>query len=188
MNLAVGRRGSAAQISISQPTNLMYASEIRPILRTRHQSGPHWILTNILPPLRIVLAVTQPMMKTASLKSSRIWMHFREAVFPETHPALDGKFQIMRCTEQMEMIRHEKIITDEPRRSSVFPDVVQCALNRGLRQPASAFFGADGEENPIRPAGRNVNAFLRRATTGFAEGDFAHGNFSTAMSENGKDF
>jgi len=157
----------------------MHTSEIRPIFRARHQSGTNRILPHILPLLRIVLAIAQPMMKSASLKNSRAWMRFSKTVFPETDPTLNREFQIARRAEQMQMIGHQKIITDEPCCCGVLPDVVQSALNRSLCQPLPALLSADREENPIRSAERNVNTFLRRAASRAAEEGFAHGDSVT---------
>jgi hypothetical protein len=79
----------------------------------------------------------------------------------------------------MQMIGHEKIIADEPCRRDVLPNLMQRALNRGLRQPFAAFLSAHGEEDPIRSAKRNMNAFGWCTTPGIAEGDFVHGKFLT---------
>jgi hypothetical protein len=124
----------------------MHASEIRPILGTRHQPGAHRILANILPLLRVAFVVSQAMMKPAGLKRSRVQVRFGEPVFPETYPAFNGEFQVARRTEQMQVIGHQQIIAHLPCRGRVLPDVVQRALRRGLRQPALAFLRADGEE------------------------------------------
>ncbi len=177
IEIVVGRRCRAAQTSIPRPMNLMHASKIRPILRTRHQSSPHGILADVLPFVRVTFTVTQAVMKTTGLKFPRIGQHFRQPVFPETHPAFDGEFQIARGAKQMQMIRHQQIIAHEPSRGRVLPDVRQSPLNRSLRQPAFTFLGANGEENPVRPVERSVNTFGWRATAGLAERRFAHGHF-----------
>jgi len=59
-------------------------------------------------------------------------------------------------------------------------------LHGSLRQPAFAFLSANGEKNPVRTAKRNVNAFGRRMTTGFAERRFAHEDFLTHGGRMGK--
>ena len=72
---------------------IMHASAIRPIFRTLRQSSPHRILADILPFLRVIFAVAQPVMKTASLKFTKNLVGrccraaltskiFRQPVFP----------------------------------------------------------------------------------------------------------
>ncbi len=159
---------------MTSPMNFMHAPEVRPILRAFHQFGPHRILADVLPLLRITFPIAQKMMKAAGLKSSRVRMQFGEAVFPETHPTLDGEFQITRCAEQMQVIGHEQVIADEPCGCRAFPDVVQSALHGCLCQPALTFLRANSKKNPIRSAEGNVNPFGRRASSRFAEGSFSH--------------
>ncbi len=132
----------AAPSLIPRPTNLMHESEIRPILRARHQSGAHRILPDVLPFLRVALAVTHSMMKYARLKRPCVQMCFGKAVFPETNPSFDREFQITRRAEEMQVIRHQQVITHDPCGSGVSPDVVQRALNGGLRQPAFTLLGS----------------------------------------------
>jgi len=182
----MGGAAAPPQFSIRRKMNLIHAPAIRPILQPRHQSGSHRILANILPLLRVTFAVAQPMMKSAGLKFPCIGRCFRQPVFPETHPAFEGEFQIVRRAEQMQMIRHQQIIAHEPCRRRAFPDVVQGALHGSLRQPAFTFIGANGEKNPVRSAERNANSFGRRVTARFAERRFAHANFLTYRRQMGK--
>lgn len=70
------------------------------------QSRADRILADVLPLLRIALAVSQSMMKSAGLKCSCVRMSFRKAILPETHPAFDGEFQVAWRAEQMQMIGH----------------------------------------------------------------------------------
>ena len=168
--------------------NFMHTSEVRPILSLLYQTLSHRILTNVLPLLRVAFAIAQPVMETTVLKSSRIGNRFSQPVFPEPQPAFNGEFQIMRHAEQMQMVRHQEIIAHQPRRSRVFPDVVLGALHGGLRQPAFAFLGADGEKNPVRSTKRNVNSFGRRVTARFTERRFAHGDFLRQCGRMGKIF
>lgn len=127
------------------------------------------------------------MMESTGLKCSCVWMRFGEAVFPKAYLSFDGEFQIVRRAEEVNVVGHEQIITHEPRRGGVLPDVVQCPLNRSLRQPAFAFLRADSEEYPIWSAERNVDALRRSAASGVAEWDFAHGGQSIARRNDGKD-
>ena len=147
----------------------MHAPEIPPIFGLLHQSGAHGILADVLPLLGIVFSIAQSVMKTGRLKSSCIRVSLGEAVFPETDPTFDGEFHIVRCTEQMQVVRHQQIIAHEPSRGGVQPDIVQNTLDRRLCQPALAFIGADSQENPVHPAERKMNPFGWRVPTGFTE-------------------
>ena len=51
-----------------------------------------------------------------------------------------------------------------------FPDVVQCALHRSLRQPALALFRADREKDPVRTTQRDMNAVRWGQATGISDG------------------
>ena len=139
---------STPQFSIRRKMNLMHTPEIRPILWFCNELGPHRILANVLPLLRVTFVVAQSVVKTAGLKFPKhvagrrrrvalILQRLCQPVFPETHPAFDGEFQITRRAEQMQMIRHQEIVAHQPRRRRVLPDVVQGALHGSLRQPAT---------------------------------------------------
>src|SRR5687767_8802016 len=98
----------------------MHTPEIRPIVCTRDQSGPHRIFPDVLPLLRVALAIAHSMMKPARLKSvgrrccaALIFKTLGGAVFPKRNPAFDGEFQIARSAEEMQVIGHEQIIADE---------------------------------------------------------------------------
>ena len=186
--LTVGRRCCAAPISISGKMNRIHAPAIRPIPGTRYQSGPNRICADVLPLLGVAFAIAQAVMKATGLKCSRGGKCFRQPVFPETQPSLNGEIQITRRTEQMQMVGHQEKIAHQPGGGRVFPDFVQGALHGRLRQPARAFLGADGEKDPGGTAERNVNAFGRGAATGIAEMDCTHGKFSNAWWADGKGF
>src|ERR1035437_6836367 len=166
-----GRAAAAAPIfplATSSPMNLMHTSEVWPILRLLHQTLSHRILADVLPLLRVTLAVTQTMMKAARLKRAGVRMHFGKAIFPEPNPTFDGELQVVRGAEQMQVIRHQQVIAHQPGRGRVPPDVMERVLDGCLGEPTFAFFRADGEENPIGSAERNVNAFCRCAAVGRA--------------------
>jgi len=113
----------------SSPMNLMHTSKVRPILRLLHQTLSHRILADVLPLLRVTLAITHTMMKAAVLKSSGVRMRFGEAVLPEPNPTFDGEFQIARRAKQMQMIRHQQVIAHQPGRGRVLPDAMKRALD-----------------------------------------------------------
>jgi hypothetical protein len=92
--IVVGMRCRAAQafpwVRRSSPTNLVNAAEEWPIFRAFDQPMANGILPDVLPFLRIALAITQPMMKSNFLKGASVWMYLREAVFPEGDPAFNS--------------------------------------------------------------------------------------------------
>jgi hypothetical protein len=132
------------------PVDFVDATEVGPVFGFVNELMADGVFSDVLPFLRVVFTVAQAVMKTAALECAAIKMLLRETVFPESHPAFDGEFQIARSAEEVEMIGHEEVIAHKPRGGGVFPDFVKRALNRSLRQPAFAFFSADGEEDPVR--------------------------------------
>lgn len=107
-------------------------------------------------------------------------MCFGKAVFPKAHPAFDGELLITWGAEEMEMIRHEEIITDEPGCGFMFPDLIQSALHGWLSEPAFAVLNIDSEENPIGSLRGNVDAFCGCAATG--DSVLAHDGFTVGTS------
>jgi hypothetical protein len=168
--------------------NFVNSPEVRPVIRVRRQPMAHRVLPHISPFFRIAFAVAQPMMKPSTLESPRIRLLLRKAVFPKCQPALDGEFQIAGSAKQVQMIRHQKIITHQPRRCGILPDRVQRIFHRSLRQPTFAFLGANGKENPVWASQRDVNSFRRSATAGLAEGNFCHTSIRSEGVVNAKDF
>src|SRR5690349_24456640 len=81
----------------------MHTSEVMPILRAIHQSRTHRIFPDVLPLVRVALAVAQPVMKSASLNRSGIWMRFGKSVFPEANPTLNGELRITGRAKEMEV-------------------------------------------------------------------------------------
>ena len=174
--------------STRRPTDFMHAAKVRPVFRSFHQFVPDRIFSDVLPFLRVAFAIAQAMMKAACLKSSRVGMRLGEAVFPKCDPAFDGEIQIARRTEQVQMVGQKQIITDEPGGSLVFPNLMQRTLDGCLCQPTLAFSGADGEEDPVWPADRNVNVLRGRMASGSAERDFRHGGIFSGEWDGGKEF
>jgi hypothetical protein len=89
----------------------------------------------------------------------------------------DREFEVIRGTKQVQVIRRQQIVTDEPRRGGVLPDIMKRSLKKRLSQPASAMFGANCKKHPVRPPRRDFHAFGGSLTTGFPKKIFVHGNF-----------
>jgi hypothetical protein len=127
-------------------------------------------------------------METSTLKFTRVRMLFRKSIFPESHPALNGEFEIARRAKQMEVIRHKQIVADQPGRCGVLPYAMQRASDGGLRQPTFALVSANSKKNPIWAAGRNVDTFSWRATAWIAKGNVCHVQIHNGGFVNAKDF
>jgi hypothetical protein len=166
----------------------MNAPKVRPLLRRLHQPKPYRILPHIPPFLRITFSIAQSMMKPAGLECPSRSIFFRKSVLPKSHPLLDRKFEIARRTKQMQMIRHQQIITHQPRSRRMFPDAVQGALHGCLRQPPVAFLSTNRKENPIWPARRNVNSLSRSTTPRIEKRNIRHAQFLTPPLPNRKPF
>ena len=109
-------RGRSARPSFHRlmPPNFMHAPLIKPFFWFSCQAGSHRIFTDILPFLRIAFSATQTMMETGALKSSSLVAGFRKLALPKRHPVFDSKLQVIRRAKQMQMVRHQKIIADQP--------------------------------------------------------------------------
>jgi hypothetical protein len=147
------RKPSIASFPPAQsPTNFVNPPKIRPVLRRRHQPMSHRVFPHIPPFLRITLAIAQSMMKPTTLECPSGPMFLRESVFPKTHPPLDREFEIARCAKQMQVIRHQQIITHQPCCRRVLPNAVRRPLHGRLREPTITFLGTNGQKYPIRSA------------------------------------
>ena len=93
----------------------MHAPLVRPVLDARDQALADWILLHVKPLL--ALAVAQAMMPAARLKlPTGVPMLPAKLTFPVGDPGLDGELQVARRAEAMQVIRHQEIIADQPRR------------------------------------------------------------------------
>ena len=100
-------------------------------------------------------------MKRARLPEPiRVVMGFAELTFPKRHPAFDGERQIARSGEQMQMVRHQNVIPDQPRVGST-PCLREQAMRLVARQPGQTVLGASGYENNRWLIEINVNALGR---------------------------
>ena len=101
------------------------------------------------------------MMKRARLPDPiRVRMQLAELAFPKRHPSFDGKMQITRCGEQMQMVRHQNIIPDQPRIRPT-PDIREQTMRLITREPRHAIFCASGDEDNRWLIEINMNALHR---------------------------
>ena len=80
------------------------------------------------------------MMKRARLPVPvRVLMGLAELAFPKRDPTFDGEMQIARRGKEMQMIRHQYVIPDQPRIRPA-PDFREQPVRLVARQPTRAFF------------------------------------------------
>jgi hypothetical protein len=145
--------------ALTLPMNFMHAALIQPVRGICHQSGAHRIFLNIKPFFVVTLPIPKSVVKATPLKRAAVGTCLCQLILPEPHPTFDGKFQVPRRAEQMQMVRHQQIIAHQPGRCLLFPNVMQRPVDGGLCQPTPAFIGANRQENPIGAARRDRNAF-----------------------------
>ncbi len=89
------------------PTDFVDTAEEGPFFGRGHEAGAHGIFADVLPFLRVALAVAEAVVQAAALKGARVGMGFGKAVFPKGHPFFDGEFQVAGRAEKVEVVRHE---------------------------------------------------------------------------------
>ena len=170
-----GQGRAAARPYQGLPTDFMHAAEEGPFFGRGREAGAHGVFTDVLPFLGVALAAAEAVVQAAALEGAGVGMGFGKAVFPKGDPFFDGEFQVVGRAEEVEVVGHEHVVADEPRGGGVFPNLMQGALDGGLREPAFALVGADGEEDPVGAAEGNVDTFGGRMASGFAVGVVTHG-------------
>jgi len=131
-------------------------------LKSRDFNGyPLNLFLNIKPFFGIVFAITQPVMPASWLKFPFLPTVFEaELTFPVGNPYLDGELQIPRRTERVQMVRHEQVITHQPR-LCFRPSLVEQAVHCFVGQPRFTLIGTDGEQDDVRLPQLNVNTRSR---------------------------
>ena len=143
------------------PAQFMDCSLVGPVPNFLRQPRPHRILLHIKPFLRIALLLSQPMMKSVRLPHPiGMAMRFAESAFPKRNPPFYGERQIARRSEQMQMVRHQNIVSNQPGGG-----LTPCSRKHPMRlfasQPVGAILRADRHQDKCRLIEINVNAFRR---------------------------
>jgi hypothetical protein len=128
-----------------------------PVFDSLAKSFSDWILLNIEPFLRVILAVAHAMMPAARLKLPLCAFVFQsELALPIGNPSFNRELQIVWRAEAMKVVRHKQIITHQP--SFRFgPSLVNKLVRGFVDQPRVALLGCYGEKNKVGPAKINVN-------------------------------
>ena len=80
--------------------------------------------------------------------------------FPKSYPLFNSECQIVRRAKQVEMIRHQQIITDEPGGRGL-PCLMQMFVGIFVSHPRRPVFCCHCEQDDVVPAKLNVNARRR---------------------------
>src|SRR5215831_15906858 len=108
--------GTLAPPSVACPDQIEHSPLEGPILNSLAEVLPDRILLHIQPLFRIAFAIAQSVMPTARLKLPCVLLVLScEHALPIGNPCLNRKAQIARSAHAMNMIRHQQIITHEPR-------------------------------------------------------------------------
>src|SRR5262245_31561401 len=110
-----------------------------------------------------------------------------EPTFPELDPLVYAEMQITRSTKQVDVIRHDEVIADQPGGCFCAPDVRQGVLDGGVRHPRYCILGIDRYEENVRLAQENVRAERRRVAADIAVDAFALRHNPSVGRESGKE-
>jgi hypothetical protein len=135
----------------SAPNQIEHSTLERPVLNAFDQSFANGIFPHINPFLRVILIIAQPMMPAARLKfpfwlgerPREPFLFQREFAFPIGNPCFNREMQISWRAKQMQMVRHQQIIANEPSRC-LRPNLVKKLMCSFIRQPRFTLFGIDG--------------------------------------------
>ena len=135
---------------LTSPPQRFHHSLTGPTIGLFHQPFAQRIFTNIIPFFRVALLPSQPVMKRMRLPSAmRILMDPPELPFPKRHPFLQGKSQILRRAEKMQMVRHEQVITDQPCLCRL-PRCAEVFMHGGIRNPRFSSIRTNRQKNNSR--------------------------------------
>ena len=81
-------------------------------------------------------------------RAIKVLLPFSEFPFPITNPSFNVEMQIPRCTEAMQMVRHQEIIADQPGRRFL-PNLMNQFMHCRIGQPWFPILGVDVEENKV---------------------------------------
>lgn len=122
----------------------------KPILSLQHQALPHWILPHIGQFFLIFDSVAHPMMKRSPLPGPRlIQMAPAELALPKLNPLINAEVQVAWRAEEMQVIRHQQIISHQPCRRLLAPYFYQGLLHHGVSHPRDGILRVHGYEENV---------------------------------------
>ena len=139
---------------------------VRPVVRIRHQIFPQRILPHVGQLLLVFEAITHSMVKRFPLPLPRLLqMPAAELSFPKLDPLVYVEMQIVRRAKEMQVIRHEQVIADEPGRRFLGPDFGEGIVDGGIGHPLNSVLGVDRDEENVRLAKEDMSACRRGMTS-----------------------
>lgn len=156
----VRTRSTASPIASSRhPPKIVDSPLVRPVVGIRHQLFPQRILPHIGELLLVFDPVTHSMVKGFPLPCPRtIQMPTAELSLPKLDPLVYVEMEIVWRAKEMQVIRHEHVITDEPRRRFLRPDFSEGILDGRVSHPRNPVFGVHRDEENVRLPQENVRA------------------------------
>jgi hypothetical protein len=136
----------------------MDCSLIRPFSNATSQFRAHWILLNVKPLLRITFVLPQSVMKRMRLPQPfGVVMRFGELALPIHNPLIHAEMQVARGGEQMQMVMHQNVISNQPGIRST-PNVREQTMGFIASEPWNAVFCANRHKNNRRLPGMDMDA------------------------------
>jgi hypothetical protein len=158
----VGSTGTLAPPTLLRPADVMHTALVGPIVNAHDQSFANRILLHVEPFLRIALAVAQSMMPAPRLKfPTGVPMLPAKLTFPVGDPFFDGELEVTWRAEAMQVVRHHKIIADQPCRCFQ-PGLMQQVMNFRVVQPRLTILGGHRQQHPVWPAKLHLNPRSRK--------------------------
>jgi hypothetical protein len=103
-------RDSACVFAVLPPQPLK-----RPIIRGFNQLFSDGVIADIIPLLAVIVRASQARVPFVMLPSPVIIRRsFVKACFPEPHPVFERNIQMIRCTEEVNMVRHDHVKSNQP--------------------------------------------------------------------------
>lgn len=122
----LGWGGRCAPFDLYPAYVWMHCSFPRPVFGAHCQAFANRVLHQVVPLLGIFLTRADAVVKTTALPFPfRIFVLFAETIFPVGKPFLDAEAQVMWGAKEMQVVRHQDIVTDHPSFGLLLPDFMQ---------------------------------------------------------------
>src|SRR5262249_7783659 len=150
------------------------AALVQPLIGFDDELFAERVLTDVSQLVLILDAGAEAMMEGVTLPAPwLLHMPATEPTFPKLDPLVYAEMQITRSTKEVNVIRHEEVIADQPGGCFCAPDLRQGVLDGDVRHPRHCILGIDRYEENVRLAQENVRASRRRLAADIAVDAFA---------------
>ncbi len=147
--------GIAAINTLPNPLQAIHLAAIRPFLKTRAEPRDDRVLAEIGRLLLVVGGIAKAVVKAVSLPNPRIPRKPRAGPrLPEFHSVFNRSWRrdASRRAEEMQMVRQDDVVTDQPGAGLVLPNLVEGLRELGGGKDAPSLSRGDGEEDQGRSA------------------------------------